>query len=111
MKARAEAKYIRIPSTKVKPVCDLIRGKGIEEAKLILQFTPTKSARELLQVLDSAVANAVNNHDMEETNLFISQVYANQGPHLKRWKAGSHGRAMPRLRRTSHIGIVVEERE
>lgn len=111
MKARAEAKYLRVPSTKVKPVCDLIRGKNLDEAKAILQFTPTKSARLLLQVLDSAVANAVNNHDMEEMNLFVSQVYANQGPHLKRWKAGSHGRAMPRLRRTSHIGIVVEERE
>ena len=111
MKARAEAKYIRISSTKVRPVCDLIRGKSVEEARAILKFTPTKSARLLLQVLNSAVANATNNHDMEEMDLFVSEVYANQGPHLKRWKAGSHGRAMPRLRRTSHIRVAVQERE
>lgn len=107
METKAVAKYVRISSRKVKPVADLIRGKKVSEAKSILQFTPRKAAFQMLKVLNSATSNAVNNHHLEEDELFIKEVYANQGPVMKRWKAGSKGGAMPRLRRTSHIGIVV----
>lgn len=110
MNAKAEAKYIRISPRKVKPVADLVRGKNIKDAQAILKFTPRKAAREILKVLNSAVANAENNHHMNVDSLFISEVYANQGPTLKRFKAGSMGRAIPMLKRTSHIGVVVSEK-
>lgn len=111
MKAKAVAKYVRISPRKVKPICDLVRGKSAEEAMAILKFTPRKGATLLNKVIASAVANAENNHDMNVDNLYIEEVYANQGPQMKRFKAGSMGRANPRLIRTSHIGVVVAERE
>lgn len=111
MQAKAIAKYVRISSRKMKPVCDLIRGKNIEDAQAILRFTPRKSARLLLKVLNSAVANAENNHDLLAENLFVSEVFANQGPVMKRYKAGARGGANPILHRSSHIGVVVAERE
>lgn len=111
MEVRALAKYVKVSSRKLKPVCDLIRGKSVEDARAILKFTPNKSARHILKVLNSAVANAENNQGLNEDDLFVSTVYANQGPVMKRWKAGSQGRANPILRRTSHIGVVVAERE
>lgn len=110
MKVQAIAKYIRISSRKVKPVADLIRGKKVSEARSILKFTPRKASFHILKVLESAVANAQNNNHLEEDELIISEVYANQGPVMKRWKAGSKGGAMPRLRRTSHIGVVVAKK-
>lgn len=111
MQAKAEAKYIRISSSKVKPVADLIRGKSAKEAQAILKFTPKKGARLMLSVLNSAIANAENNHDMNVDALIVKDAYANQGPTLKRWKAGSMGRANPQLRRSSHIGVVVAEKK
>lgn len=111
MKANAVAKYIRISPRKMKPICDLVRGKNASEAMAILQFTPRKGAELLNKVIKSAVANAENNHDMDVESLYIESVYANQGPTMKRWKAGSMGRAKPRLIRTSHIGVVVAEKE
>lgn len=111
MKAKAVAKYIRISPRKMKPICDLVRGKNAKEAMAILQFTPRKGARLLNKVLKSAVANAENNFEMNADSLFVSEVFANQGPTMKRWKAGSMGRANPRLIRTSHIGVVVAEKK
>jgi large subunit ribosomal protein L22 len=111
MQAKAEAKYIRISSSKVKPVADLIRGKNVKDAKAILKFTPKKGARLMLEVLNSAIANAENNFNMDVDSLIVKDVYANQGPVLKRWKAGSMGRANPQLRRTSHLGVIVTEKK
>ncbi|WP_120167054.1 50S ribosomal protein L22 [Thermohalobacter berrensis] len=111
MEARAIAKYMRISPRKVKVVADLIRGKNVDEALAILRFTPKKSARMLEKVVNSAVANAENNHGMDRDKLYISQVYANQGPTLKRWRARAQGRADMIRKRTSHIGVVVKERE
>jgi len=111
MEAKALKKNIRISPRKMKPINDLVRGKNIKDASAILKFTPRKGARELLKVLESAVANAENNFDMDVESLYISEVFANQGPVMKRWKAGSMGRANPILRRTSHIGVVVAEKE
>ncbi|RKD34219.1 50S ribosomal protein L22 [Thermohalobacter berrensis] len=102
---------MRISPRKVKVVADLIRGKNVDEALAILRFTPKKSARMLEKVVNSAVANAENNHGMDRDKLYISQVYANQGPTLKRWRARAQGRADMIRKRTSHIGVVVKERE
>jgi large subunit ribosomal protein L22 len=110
MEARAIAKNVRTSAKKMKPINDLIRGKSVEEAQIILRFTTRKGAKLLLKVLNSAAANAENNNHMEFENLYVSEVYANQGPTMKRFRAGAMGRAKPILKRTSHLGVVVKER-
>ena len=111
MEAKAHIKYARISPRKVKIVCDLIRGKDTNTAKAILAQTP-KAAAELMQkLLGSAVANAENNHDMDPDNLYVSETYANPGPILKRIRPVSRGRAHRIKKRTSHITIVVAEKE
>lgn len=111
MEARAIAKYIRVSPRKMKPIADLVRGKNVKEAMAILKYTPRKGARIFLKVMQSAVANAENNHEMALDNLYVSQIYANQGPVMKRFKAGSMGRANPVKHRTSHIGVAVAEKK
>ncbi|RKD25435.1 large subunit ribosomal protein L22 [Caminicella sporogenes DSM 14501] len=111
MEARAIAKYIRISPRKLKPIADMIRGKNANEAIAILKFTPRRGAKVFIKVIESAMANAENNHNMDRDSLYIAEVYANQGPTMKRWKAGSMGRANPILRRTSHVGVVLREKE
>lgn len=110
MEARAIAKYVRISPRKVQIVANLIRGKNVNEALAILKFTPKKSARLLEKVVKSALANAENNFDMDRDSLYVAEVYANQGPTLKRWRPRAQGRAYPILKRTSHIGVVLKER-
>lgn len=110
MEAKAIAKYVRISPRKVQIVADLVRGKNVSEALTILKFTPKAGARELEKVLMSAVANAENNFDMNKEELFVSEVYANQGPTLKRFSPRAQGRAFMIRKRTSHIGVVVKER-
>jgi large subunit ribosomal protein L22 len=111
MQAKAVAKYVRVSPRKMKPIADLVRGKSVSEAKAILKFTPNKGADIFLKVLGSAVANAENNHGMDQEKLIVTDIYANQGPTMKRWKAGSMGRANPIKHRTSHVGVVVAEKE
>lgn len=111
MQARAEAKYIRISPRKMKPIANLVRGKSVKDAQAILKFTPRKGAEIFLKVLNSAVANAENNHHMDVDTLIVKDIYANQGPTMKRWNAGSMGRANPILRRSSHVGVFVAEKE
>jgi large subunit ribosomal protein L22 len=111
VEARAIAKYIRIAPRKVNLVADEIRGKNVDEALAILKFTPKRGATELENVLKSAIANAENNFDMDREKLYVSEAYGNQGPTLKRWRPRSQGRAYQILKRSSHIGITVKERE
>lgn len=111
MNARAEAKHVRISPRKMKPIADLVRGKNVKDARAILKFTPRKGAQIFLKVLNSAVANAENNFHLDVETLYVSEIYANQGPTMKRWRAGARGRANPILRRSSHVGVVVAERE
>lgn len=111
MQARAEAKHVRISPRKMKPIADLVRGKSVKDAQAILKFTPRKGAEIFLKVLNSAVANAENNHHLDVETLIVKEIYANQGPTLKRWNAGSMGRANPVLKRSSHVGVVVAEKE
>ncbi|MDK2918788.1 MAG: large subunit ribosomal protein [Candidatus Petromonas sp.] len=111
MEARAIAKYVRISPRKLKPIADMVRGKNAQEALAILKFTPRRGAKVFLKVIESAMANAENNFGMDAENLYISEIYANQGPTMKRWKAGSMGRANPILKRSSHVGVVLKEKE
>ena len=107
---QAHAKYVRISSRKVKIVIDLIRGKSVDEAKAILTYTPKAAAPVVLKVLNSAVANAVNNQELNAKDLYVAEVYANPGPTLKRFVARSKGSASPMLKRTSHISVVLDQK-
>jgi large subunit ribosomal protein L22 len=111
MEARAIAKYVKMSPIKLKPVTELIRGKELKEALTILKFTPGKGAEIVEKVVQSAAANAENNHDLNPDNLYIAEVSANQGPTLKRWRAGSQGRASVILKRNSHVSVVLKEKE
>ncbi|MEA4988914.1 MAG: 50S ribosomal protein L22 [Anaerovorax sp.] len=110
MEAKAVAKYVRMSPIKLKPVTDLVRGKSLQEALTILKFTPGKGAELVENVVKSAAANAENNHDMDVDKLYVAEVYAHQGPTMKRWRAGSQGRASVILKRSSHIGVTLKER-
>ena len=107
---KAHAKYIRISSRKAKIVIDLIRGKSVDEAQAILTFTPKAASPIILKVLNSAIANAVNNNEMDRAALYVAEAYANPGPTLKRYVARSRGSASPILKRTSHISVVLDQR-
>jgi len=111
MEARAIAKYIRVSPRKMRFVCDMVRGKDVDEALTILKFHTSKGARLLEKVVKSAMANAENNFNMDHDKLYVSEVYANQGPTLKRWRPRAKGSAYKILKRSSHIGAVVKERE
>ena len=106
---QAHAKYVRISPRKVKIVIDLIRGKKVDDALAILMYTPKSAAPVVEKLLNSAIANAENNLEMNRDSLYVAEVYANQGPTLKRYWARSHGRADQILKRTSHITIVLDE--
>ena len=111
MEAKAVAKYVRMSPTKLKPVADLVRGKDLDEALTILKFTPGKGSEIIEKVVLSAAANAENNHEMNRDNLYVAEVYANQGPTMKRWRAGAQGRASMILKRSSHVGVTLREKE
>ena len=106
---RAIARYVRISSRKVKIVIDLIRGKKVDDALAILMYTPKSAAPVVEKLLNSAIANAENNLEMNRDSLYVAEVYATQGPTLTRYWARSHGRADQILKRTSHITIVLDE--
>ena len=110
MEARATAKYLRISPYKARPVIDLIRGKDVQEALNILEFTPKKAARLIKKVLESAIANAEHNYNMDPDRLYVKRAYVDEGPRLKRIWPRAWGRASRILKRTSHITVVVEEK-
>ena len=111
MEARAYIKHARISPRKVKIVCDLIRGKDTKTAKAILMQTPKAASELMLKLLNSAVANAENNFSMDPDSLYVSETYADPGPILKRIRPQARGRAYRINKRTSHITIVVMEKE
>ena len=111
MEAKASAKYVRMSSSKLKPVTDLVRGKDLDEALTILKFTPGKGSELVEKVVQSAAANAENNHNMNPDDLYVAEISACQGPTMKRWRAGAQGRAgIMILKRTSHIFVTLKER-
>ncbi len=111
MEAKSQMNYARISPRKVGIVCDIIRGKDTKTAMAILQQTPKAASELLIKVLKSAVANAENNFGMDPDNLYISETYANAGPILKRVMPRAQGRAYRINKRTSHITVVVKEKE
>ena len=111
MEAKAVAKYVRMSPSKQKPVTDLVRGKDLNEALTILKFTPGKGSELVEKVVKSAAANAENNFDMDPDDLYVAEVYANQGPTMKRYRAGAQGRASMILKRTSHIGVTLRSKK
>ncbi|MCI9292329.1 MAG: 50S ribosomal protein L22 [Erysipelotrichaceae bacterium] len=110
MEVKATAKTLRIPPRKARLVLDLIRGKDVNEAAAILKFTPNVAAESISKVLKSAVSNAVNNNDMNEDELYVKACYANEGVTLKRFMPRAKGSASAIHKRTSHITVVVDER-
>ncbi len=108
--AKASLKYARISARKVKIVADLIRGKDTKEALAIVKFTPKASSDIIEKLLKSAIANAENNHYMDSNNLYVAEIYANQGPTLKRIRPAAKGSAVRIRKRTSHITIVLKEK-
>ena len=111
MEARAEVKYVRISPRKVKIVCDLIRGKDVKTAHGILAQTPKAASEVLTKLLKSAAANAENNHEMDPDNLYVAETYTTGGPILKRGRPRAQGRMFRINKRTSHITLVVKEKE
>ncbi len=108
--AKATLSYARISARKVKIVADLIRGKDVDEALSIVKFTPKASSEVIEKLLKSAIANAENNHNMKHESLYVAEIYANQGPTLKRIRPAAKGSAVRIRKRTSHITIILRER-
>jgi len=109
METRAVAKYIRMSPQKVRLVADLVRGKKIEEAKRILLYTRKYAAEPVSKVLNSAVASAKQNPNIDENILYVKEIYVDNGPSLKRWRARAQGRAAAIKKRMSHITVVLSE--
>lgn len=111
MEVKAEAKYQRISPLKVNYIAKEIRGKQVDEALNILKFTNKKGAKLLFGVLKSAIANAENNNNLNRENLYVKKAYANDAPTMKRWRPKAKGAAYPILKRSSHIGVLIENIE
>ena len=109
MEAKAVAKHLRITARKARLVTDLIKGKDVNTAVAILKSTPKKAAKMVEKVLNSATANAENNHDMFVDDLYVKKAFVDEGPTMKRWKARAQGSASPINKRTSHITIVLSD--
>lgn len=105
----ASARFVRISSSKVRIVIDLIRGKSIAEAKAILLNTPKAASDIVLKLVNSAVANAENNLEIPGDTLYIAEIFADQGPTLKRFRPRAQGRASRIRKRTSHITVILGE--
>ena len=111
MEARAILKYARISPRKVKIVLDLIRNQDADKAMAILKFTPKAACEYLEQLLKSAIANAENNHNMDVSKLYVAECSVCPGPILKRIRPRAQGRAYRIEKRTSHITLVLKEKE
>lgn len=111
MEAKAHLKYVRISPRKMQIVCDLIRGKDVKSAAAILMNTRKSSSEPLIKLLKSCKANAENNFEMDPDKLYVQQVFVSPGPVLKRIHARARGRAARVLKRTSHVTMVLAEKE
>lgn len=109
--AKAVARTVRIAPRKVRLVVDLIRGKQVGEAVAILRHTPKAASPVVEKVLKSAVANAEHNYELDPNNLYISEIFVDEGPTLKRFRPRAQGRASAINKRTSHITVVVSEKK
>ncbi len=111
MEAKAQARYVRLAPRKARDVTNLIRSKDIDEALSILRYTPRRAAGVITKVLNSAIANAENNMEMNRGTLYVDQAYVDEGPTMKRVQPRARGRRFLIMKRTSHITVVVKERK
>ncbi|MGQ9674888.1 MAG: 50S ribosomal protein L22 [Chloroflexota bacterium] len=111
MEVKATAKYVRMSPRKVRLVVGAVRGKPVNEALATLDFLPNAAARAVAKVVKSAAANAENNYQLSPDELYITRIYADEGPTLKRFRPRARGRVSPILKRSSHITVVVGEKE
>ena len=109
MEIKARLNNLRIAPRKVRLVADLIRQKKAVDAQSLLSFTINKPAVSLLKLLNSALASAKHNFQLDQENLFVSKIMVDEGPKLKRWHPMSRGRAYPIEKRTSHIVLILSE--
>ena len=108
--AQASAKFVRLSPPKVRFMLDLIRGKHVDEARRVLQFTPKAASHDLTKILNAAVSNAESTLRVPPDHLWVARCWADEGPTLTRWRPRAQGRANRIRKRTSHITIVVEPR-
>ncbi len=111
MEARAHLRYARISPRKVSVVLDLIRNQPVDKALAILQYTKKAACEPLFKLVKSAAANAENNHNMDKNALYVAECFVTPGPTLKRIMPRAQGRAFRILKRTSHITVVLKEKE
>lgn len=111
MEARAIVKHVRVSPRKARQVIDMIRGKSLGEALDVLQFVPNAAARPVDKLVRSAAANAENNFDMNRDELIVSRAYVDEGPTMKRIRPRARGMADRIRKRTSHITVVLREKE
>ncbi|MCI9128951.1 MAG: 50S ribosomal protein L22 [Eggerthellaceae bacterium] len=111
MEVKSQAKYVRVSPRKARVVVDLVRGKSVEQAREILAFTNRAIAETVEKVLNSAVANAEHNNNLNPSTLVVKKAYVDEGPTLKRIRPRAKGSASRINKRTSHITIVVAPRE
>ncbi len=109
MKARAVGKYIRVSPQKARLVADVVRGMDVDKAITTLKFMPKKAAGILRQVIESAVANATQDDQVDVDNLFVKKIFIDGGPSLKRIRPRAMGRATGIIKRTSHITVILDE--
>ena len=110
MEARAQAKNIRVSAQKARLVVDLVRGKSVKEALGILEYTNKSATPAIIKVIKSAAANAEHNEGADKYKLVLKEIYVDEGPTLKRFRAKAKGQGTQILKRTCHITAVVEER-
>jgi len=108
MEARAQARFVRVTPMKARRVVDLIRGLPASDAQAVLRFAPQDASVPVGKVLDSAIANATNNHNLDPASLVISEAYVDEGPTMKRFRPRAQGRAYRIDKRTSHITVILE---
>ena len=111
MEAKAIARHVRISPRKVRPIVSMIAGKSVDEALAVLRFTPNRAARAVAKVLQSAAANAEHNLELAHDTLHVSRAYVDSGPSTRRLQARARGRADVIKKRSSHITVIVAERE
>jgi ribosomal protein L22 len=104
---RAKARYVRVAPRKARLVADQVRGLPVPEARTLLEFSTRGAARDLIRLLDSAAANAEANHELVADDLRIAEIYVDEGPTLKRWRARARGRATRIDRKTSHLSVAL----
>ena len=110
MEAQATLRFLRMAPRKVRLVADQVRGQPVEEALQALRFSPRAASRPLKKLIESAVANAENNHGLDIDTLWVREIRVDEGPTLKRWRPRAQGRAFPVMKRTSHVSVVLAER-